>query len=431
MDISIQALALFSEWISFLFLAVPPKIAPTLLELLIGCIVSRDGHVSSTILAIRPGLTWTAYYKALERHSFSWSLLARQWLRLLLKLFPAWAFEFAIDDFLVPRASKKAPSAGLHHDHATRPNRPRYIWGQLRVCLAVICRHKGRIGCFPLLLRLMDKTGNATKMDAARVLMNIILKWLPEAFPVILLVDAWYMKGPLVLSMLSKGVTVIGQARKDSAIYLPLAEIPKNRRGRRPGKGPCLTLSSIQAAGLPKNRIIRAYGGKRLFQIHSCQAQVRFLSGRLCRIVWCRFLDKDSWSKWHLLISTNPDMTGVEVVKRYSRRWSTEPMFNELKHLFGLANAWQQSRQALARWSQVICLALSLPRLLALWMDKKSAYEAFPIPWRKKRQTTAGWMAEGLSWYFRNVSLRAMWDRKLRKFTPHFPDSAGNSRRAA
>jgi len=432
MDMSIQVLALISEWISFLFLAVPPKIAPTLLELLIGCIVCRDGHISSAILAVRSQLTWTTYYKAVERKSFSWPTLARQWLHLLLKLFPDWAIEFAIDDFLVPRASKKAPSAGLHYDHATRPNRPRYIWGQLRVSLAVICRHKGRVGSFPLLLRLMNKAGNATKMDAARVLMNIILKWLPKGFPVILLVDAWYMKGPLVLSLISKKVTVIGQARKDSAIHLPLAEIMKNRRGRRPKFGPRLTLSSIRAAGLPQNRTLNAYGRTRLFQIHTCRAHVRFLDGRLCRIVWCRFLlDNNSWSKWHLLISTDPGMNGVCVVKRYARRWWTEPMFNEIKHMFGLVNAWEQTSQALVRWSSIICLAYSLPRLLALWLGEKAAYAMFPIPWRKKRPATAGWMAEALSRYFRNVNVRAMWNRKSRKFIPHFPDSGGDYRLAA
>ena len=54
MDSTVQALTLLSQWISFLFQAVPGKIAPTLLELLMGCMVCRDGHISSAVLAVRP-----------------------------------------------------------------------------------------------------------------------------------------------------------------------------------------------------------------------------------------------------------------------------------------------------------------------------------------------------------------------------------------
>ncbi len=432
MDSTAQALMLLSQWISFLFQAVPCRIAPTLLELLMGCMVCRGGHISSALLAVRPQLSWTAYYKAIEKGRFQWLALARQWMRLILKRIPNRSIEFAIDDFPLPRSSKKAPCAGWHYDHAHRPNRPKFLWGQLRVSLAVICRHKGRVAAFPLLFRLIRKKGNTTKLDAARLLMSVLMTWLPDRFLIILLLDAWYMKSSLVVPLIRDGVTVIGQVRKDTALFLPPDNPPRKKRGRPRKYGEKLTLENIGRFCRPVEKTLFAYGSERVFQFYQTKAKVRFLDGRLCKIVWCRFMsDNPSWSDWHLLISTDPDMDGAEVITRYARRWWTEPMFNEIKHLFGLKNAWQQTRQTLARWSMILCLAYGLPRLLALCLGPNAAYTMFPIPWRKNRPATAGGMAAAIGRLFGNLNVRAMWNRKSKKFQPEFTDSPEDLGRAA
>lgn len=432
MDSTVQALTLLSQWISFLFQAVPGKIAPTLLELLMGCMVCRDGHISSAILSIRPRLSWTAYYKAIEKGRFQWLALGRQWMRLILNRIPNRSIEFAIDDFPLPRSSKKAPCAAWHYDHAHRPNRPKFLWGQLRVSLAVICRYKDRVAAFPLLFRLIRKKGNTTKLDAARLLMSVLMTWLPDRFLLILLLEAWYMKGSLVLPLIREGVTVIGQVRKDTALFLPPDNPPLKKRGRPRKYGQKLTLENIGRFCRPVENILFAYGSDRVFQFHETKAKVRFLDGALCKIVWRRFMnDNASWSGWHLLIGADPDMDGDEVITRYARRWWTEPMFNEIKHLFGLKNAWQQTRQALARWSMILCVAYSLPRFLALCLGPKAAYAMFPIPWRKNEPATAGWMARAIGRLFGNVNVRAMWDRKSKKYQLELTDSPRDSGRAA
>ena len=73
-------------------------------------------------------------------------------------------------------------------------------------------------------------------------------------------------------------------------------------------------------------------------------------------------------------------LDGSTRYQMYTRRWSIEPMFNEIKHSFGLINAWQQSRQTLARWTTLISLSHSLPRLLALWLGDKKEAQTFPYP---------------------------------------------------
>jgi hypothetical protein len=70
----------------------------------------------------------------------------------------------------------------------------------------------------------------------------------------------------------------------------------------------------------------------------------------------------------HLLISTDQTIAAEDIIVTYALRWWTEPMINELKNIFGLINAWEQTRQVLARWTMMLSLAYSLPRLLALWL---------------------------------------------------------------
>jgi len=235
MNICIPSFRLLADWITFLWQALPPKLRPTLLEILFGCIISKTGHVTDAILAIRPKLFWNSYYKAIERGSYSWLAQMRQWFVLVLRLFPSRTITLVIDDFITVRASKKAPSVDLYHDHSKRPNRPTFLWGQMRVALGIICSRGKTHAAFPLLLRLMRNTGNRSKLDAARFLMRLVLRHIPNGRKVRLLVDAWYMKGPLVIDLIRKGTAVIGQARRDTALNL-LPPEPKQRKRGRPRK---------------------------------------------------------------------------------------------------------------------------------------------------------------------------------------------------
>jgi len=426
MNLQVETFQIFAQWITFIWQALPPKLQPTLLELLFGAIIARRGHITSAILAIRPGLYWNSYFKAIERGRFVWLLLAKRWLLLLIDHFHLSEIVVTLDDFITPRASKKAPAVGLHHDHAKRPNRPRFLWGQLRVCLGIICQKDSRFAAFPLLLRLMHTTGNTNKLTAATFLMKLFHKHIASNMHVKVLIDAWFMRGPLVLELIRMGAVVIGQARKDSALYLP-PNIPKKRPRGRPRKyGTKLTFEHVEQKYPRRQKQLQAYGKVRTFQFYSAITQVRFLKAFLCKIVWSRFLDdRGRWTKWHLLICTDKKLSAENIITTYALRWWTEPMFNELKNIFGLINAWEQTRQALARWTMIVCLAYSLPRLLSLVLGPVKGAKLFSIPWRIDRPVTAGWIAEALAHYFYGFPVRRLWCRKLQKLVlpkQHFYD---------
>ncbi len=416
MNLQRKTFQIFAQWVTFLWQALPPKLQPTLLEMLFGAMISRKGHVTSAIMCIRTKLHWNSYYKAIERGRFFWLLLAKQWLALLMKLFAPNELLVTIDDFITVRTSQKAPSVGLHHDHVKRSNRTRFLWGQLRVCLGIIFQKGSRCAAFPLLLRLMHSTGNTNKLTPARFLLKLLHKHVASNMLVKVLIDAWYMKGPLVLELIRMGAVVIGQARRDSALYLQPVTPHKKQRGRPRKYGEKLTFQKVQQNYSLQQKNLKAYGKVRRFQFYSAVAQVRFLKGYLCKIVWSRFLnDRGRWTKWHLLISTDKNLCAQNIIQTYALRWWTEPMFNELKNIFGLINAWEQTRQVLARWTMILSLAYCLPRLLSLWLGPKKGAELFTIPWRINRPVTAGWMADAITHYFYGFPVRNLWDRKLRK----------------
>jgi len=70
MQTQLKTLSRISEWISFLWMALPAKLRPTFLELLTGAMVSQSGHVAKALLSIRPIRTWTTYFKAIEKSQF-------------------------------------------------------------------------------------------------------------------------------------------------------------------------------------------------------------------------------------------------------------------------------------------------------------------------------------------------------------------------
>lgn len=411
-----HAIESLAEWITFLLRAVPAKLRPTLLELLLGCITARSGHITEAMLAIIPGRTWTAYYKAIEKGVFSWLALARQWTRLLCNVLLPKEILIAIDDTLIFRSSKKAPDAALHHDHANRSNRPRYVWGQLFVCAAMIGSFMGRKAAFPLLMRMVPSRGNRSRPGAAILLTRLLTRWIGHRVPVRLLLDAWYTKGPLIRKALGLGLHVIGQVRRDTALHLLPEKPSRPRRGRPRKYGIRLRFGQVEKLFDLEQATIKAYGKERTFQFYCFLAQVRFIDGRLCRLVWSRFRqDNGSWTQWHLLLSTDTTLCGEQIIERYAGRWWVESCFNELKNLFGLKDAWQQTRKVAARWRCIVCLAYGLPRLMALAFDPATAETLLAIPWRKKRPATAGWVAQALARFFHNYPVRSMWDQKRQK----------------
>lgn len=414
-----------SEWISFLLPAVPIRSRASFIELLCGCLVSPEGWVTRSIVAISRRKHWTTYYKLIERGSVRTVRLARALFRLVQAVLPSDVLTLVLDDTLVPRSSASAPGCAYRHDHSRKTNRPPFLLAQCWVTVGVsVLGHGGANLVLPILSRLVPTTGNRNKLVIALALLRALAGVADK--PVRVLFDSWFMRARLVLPLLRRQIRVIGQARIDTALFLPPVAPTTPRLGRKRIYGERLSAEAV--ADLPVTELsLSLYGQDQLLRLRSVVALARFLKGTPVRAVWCQFFDarKQTWTKPRLLLATETELTAEAIVRLYARRWGIEPLFHNLKRWWGISNLWQQSRTALELWMQIRSTAWTLAQLLSL-----AAGDAFPMeavaPWRMKHPLTAGLVAQWLRMEFTGLAFRDGFDRKSQKFV--FPEQRNDPR---
>jgi len=211
-------------WFQTIAAAIPSRARTTVMELVFGCMLTGRGHVTQAISAITPRRGWRAYFRMIETDGFSWLDIVHALCRIVRDSFVQQnCCVMALDDTLLLRSSKKAPGAARRFDHAGKPNRPRHVLAQNLVSLSTVIGPPGRRRSLPLASRLSDDGLDGGKL--AKILIGAVLHQLR---PDILLVDAWFMRARLVLWAVARGITVVGQARLDTALFLR----PRSRRGR-------------------------------------------------------------------------------------------------------------------------------------------------------------------------------------------------------
>jgi hypothetical protein len=413
-----QVLNKFFAWLSFLMRSLPPKSKPTLIELIIGAMISASGHVTEAILAIKSDYNWTTYYKMIESGKFSWVAIVKNLTLMLSEIFFTGRIVLAVDDTLVQRSSEKAPGADIHFDHAAPKNKKCFVLSQLFVSIFFIARgNDQRTHALPLCMMMAPKSGNSSKLRIALMLARTAWRWLAvKQRQVLLLCDSWYMKSSLILPLLDKNIHVIGQVRRDTALFMP----PKTHSGRgRPRKyGAKISKDDFQNMADSQTAQIFAYGKIRPFEFYEFSALAKFLNGKRCKALWCRFMHDDGkFTNWRLLISTDTSISAQEILSLYSSRWAVEPAFNSLKNSVGVNNAWQQSKKTSDRWRCLLCCAYCLSVLSEMFFGNNLA-ALLDIPWRRKQPMTAAWAARALKGLFGGLCIRACWDRKNQKLTP-------------
>ena len=63
---------LYVLWINFVAAALPSRVVRTYVELLIGAICSRSGHITQALLAVGHQKHFSTYYWLIEHGKWSW-----------------------------------------------------------------------------------------------------------------------------------------------------------------------------------------------------------------------------------------------------------------------------------------------------------------------------------------------------------------------
>jgi len=417
MSLAASVCVLLSQWISFLLVAVPSRSRRTFVELLIGCMLNPEGWVTRAIGAICREAHWTTYYKLLERAHVSVADLSIRLLQLVQWVFPAELVNLIIDDTLVPRCAKTGPGISIKHDHSHKANRPTFLNSQCWVTLAVVVRVRlGSALTVPIRSWLVQESGQRGKLWVARQLVDSVRGQVKDAR---LLIDAWFMRRSLILPLLEQRVRIIGQVRRDTALFFPPQPEPP-RRGRKRKYGLRIDVEVLAALPVQEMELL-LYGKVQRVRLRSAIAVARFLKGLPVRVVWCEMRQADnSWSRPRLILATEIDLSARAVVEIYAERWGIEPLFHNLKRWWGVTNLWQQSKEALELWMQIRCMGYALTQILALRL-----WESFPLidiaPWRKGAMITAGLFGQWLRIQFIGLRVRDACDPKSGQFVMPFP----------
>ncbi len=403
-------------WLNFMVQVIPIRLASTYMELLIGILTSSGGHVTDALLAVGHQKQFTTYYWFLSRAKWKWTETPKQLIRLVNRFFPRAEWNLILDDFIIARSSKKVPHGAYWHDHGQKPNRPRFIWGQQMVALGLSISYGKLWACLPLVIRLHKKIGNRSKITTGVSLIRWLapVLWNSGTEKLRVLVDAWYMKGPFILPLLKQDMDVIGQVRRDTALFDFPTEQKNPNRGRPRKYGQKWTLQDFKERCRLHTAELKIYGNKpKMVKYYSKRLKARFLKGEPVIAVWSQLPQQKSWT---LILSTDLELTPEQIIKLYSKRWKTEPMFNEIKHFFGVTKAWQRSSRALHRWLSMLSLAYALTRLLSLVMNTKKNREILPpIAWRRKSPATAGLTRIAIQMFFRRFGFWMLWNPKYKK----------------
>jgi hypothetical protein len=224
------------------------------------------------------------------------------------------------------------------------------------------------------------------------------------------------MRGSLIRTALRLGHEVIGQIRRDTALFaLPPPRQP-GRRGRSRLYGARLDADTV--AALPATvHAIAGYGG-RSARLRHAVCRPRFLKGVIVRVVWCELAKGSGWAKVRLLLSTDPTLSAPAIVEAYSNRWSIEPLFRDLKMVDGLGAMWQRGRATLLRWLHLVQIARTLLVLLTARAEPQTLALIRLGGWRPAATLTPGLVKDALAARFRNFEAFRLMPETRRKSGP-------------
>lgn len=300
---------------------------------------------------------------------------------------------FALDDTLIPKYGKKIFGRGCHFDHASKPNRPPYIWGHNWVVIGLLYHWDifSKWICFPLLSRLFipesvieDNASFKSRISIAVDMVKQIHNHLKQSFT--LVADGLYAKKDLVRCCIEKGITFISRLRSDAALYGLVGSSKPKGRGRPRKYGKRLIIPKK-----PGNYIkgfhtthLKLYGELKNITYKSVIAMWK-PAGAPIKVFIVQFDDSKSFTYF---FSTDLKSTVKQVLTLVAARWSIETLFSDLKGHSGMEDWQVRVESSVVRSIPLTCIATSLLMLWSQQQANQCVADLWDIqPWATQKST--------------------------------------------
>ena len=333
------------------------------------------------------GFRSKAYHRFLHLfHSKALDLdkLTACWVRLCLTLFRPFEVGSRLvvlaDGIKAPKEGKRMPGVKLLHQQSASNSKPEYIMGHSFQAISLLVQGPpGHVAAVPLTSRIHEglvfsNRDRRTLLDKlVTLLLSITGVWNRK---VILVADAYYGSGKLILSLLSKDHQLVTRAKSNAVAYLQVPPPLRRQRGR-----PKIYGAKVRLKDLAKEDAAFTDGPSPVYGEHNVTLRYRCLdlmwrpAGRVVRFVIVRHPHRGTI----FLLSTDLTLAPLEILQLYGYRFRIELGFRQAVHVLGAYgyHFWMKGMKPLRRGDGDQYLHRTTDAYRAAIRRKLAAYHAY------------------------------------------------------
>ena len=278
------------------------------------------------------------------------------WVRLCLRLFQPFEVGSRLvvlaDGIKAPKEGKRMPAVKLLHQQSASNSKPEYIMGHSLQAISLLVQGpSGHVAAVPLTSRIHEglvfsNRDHRTLLDKlVTLLLSNTSVWNRK---VLLVADAYYGSGKLILALLGKGHQLVTRAKNNAVAYLPVPAPLRRLRGR-----PRIYGSKVRLKDLSQNEAAFTDGPSPVYGEHNVTLRYRCLDlmwrpvGRVVRFVIVRHPHRGTI----FLLSTDLALAPLEILELYGYRFRIEVGFRQAVHVLGAYgyHFWMKGMKPLRR----------------------------------------------------------------------------------
>ena len=373
--------------------------------LLAGAILTPGQRTVTTALRVM-GLSqqtrFHKYHRVLSHARWSPRQASRRLLERLVNTFtPAGPLVFAIDDTIERRRGQRIRAKGIYRD-PVRSSRRHFVkasglrWLSLMLLTPIPWAH--RVWALPVLTVLAPsqryheagRRRHKTLLDWARQMIRQLARWLPER-EVIVTGDNSFSCIDF-LAAVAEQATFVTRLRLDAALYAPAP--PRSRRVGRPRKKGARLPTLEQVLNAPSTSwqavTVGTWYGHRSQRLEiTTGTAVWYHSGKpVVPLRWVLVRDPGGRLDPAALLSTNVELSAVEIITYFVQRWTIEVTFEEVRRHLGVETQRQWSDAAIERTTPVLLATFSVVTLLAHQLEAEGRLGVRQAAWYPKAWPT-------------------------------------------
>lgn len=289
------------------------------------------------------GLRPTAYHRLLHLfHSKALDLdkLTACWVRLCLTLFRPFLVGSRLvclaDGIKAPKEGRKMPGVKLLHQESANNTKPEYIMGHSIQSISLLVQGPaGHAAAVPLTSRIHEglvfsNRDTRTLLDKlVALLFSVTRVWNRQ---IVLVADAYYASGKLILSLLRHGHHLVTRAKSNAVAYLPVPVPERRGKGRPRIYGAKVRLKDLaQEDAAFTSAPSPVYGENDVMLRYRCVDLIWRSAGRVVRFVIVRHPVRGTI----FLLCTDLTLSPLEILQLYGYRFKIELGFRQAVHVLG------------------------------------------------------------------------------------------------